>query len=147
MPRLPPVAGKPLIERLNISEMQLRREIGPEKVDAAIAEFKQAAAQNPALIPALYQQPDPYAWMAKQVETMRLQREIGNDPSGYRAKLEAEIRAKLEAEMQAAQPAAPAPVSPAARLAPSLANARSAAPRASGAWAGPTPLQDIFPPR
>lgn len=133
-----------LNERLNISEMQLRRDLGPEKVDEAVAEFKQAAAKNPNLMPQLYQQPDPYAWMAKQVEVLRMQREIGEDPAGYRAKLEAEVRAKIEAEMQATQPAE-RPVSPAARLAPSLANARSAAPRASGAWVGPMPLEQMFP--
>lgn len=127
-----------LNERLNMSEMQLRRELGPEAVDAAITEFKQAAAKNPALMPALYQQPDPYAWMAKQVEVMRFQKEVGEDPAAYKARL----RAEWEAEQSAVQPAAP--VSPAARLNPSLANARSAAPRATGAWAGPTPLEDIL---
>ena len=127
-----------LNERLNMSEMQLRREIGAEAVDSAIAEFKQAAAKNPALMPALYQQPDPYAWMAKQVEVMRFQKEVGEDPAAYKARL----RAEWEAEQSAVQPAAP--VSPAARLNPSLANARSAAPRATGAWAGPTPLEDIL---
>jgi hypothetical protein len=133
-----------LNERLNISEMALRREIGEEKVEAVKAEFVQAMRSNPALQAQLYQQPDPYAWAAKQVEVMKLQREIGDDPAAYRAKL----RAEIEAEMNAAQPAAPvAPVSPAARLAPSLANARSAAPRGSGAWAGPTPLEELFPAR
>lgn len=127
-----------LNERLNMSEMQLRRELGPEAVDAAITEFKQAMAKNPGLQAQLYQQPDPYAWMVKQVEVMRFQKEVGEDPAAYKARL----RAEWEAEQGAAQPAAP--VSPAARLNPSLANVRSAAPRASGAWAGPTPMDDIL---
>ena len=129
--------------RLNMSEIQARKEYGAEAVEAAAAEFKQAMQANPSLRQELYQQPHPYEWLMKRAETLKLQKEIGDDPAAYRARL----RAEIEAEMQAAQPAAPAPVSPAARLAPSLANARSAAPRASGAWNGPTPLQELFPPR
>lgn len=127
-----------LNERLNMSEMQLRREIGAEAVDAAINEFKEAAAKDPSLFPKLYQQPDPYGWLAKQVEVMRFQREVGEDPAAYKARL----RAEWEAEQAAAQPAAPA--APAVRLNPSLANVRSAAPRSNGAWAGETPLADIL---
>jgi hypothetical protein len=135
-----------LNERLNSSEMMLRREIGAEAVEAAIADFKQAAQSDPTLFPKLYQQPDPYGWLAKHVEVLRMQREIGDDPKAYREKLIAEERAKWEAEYSGtAQPAAP--VSPAARMAPSLANARSAAPRSNGAWSGPTPLSDLFPNR
>jgi hypothetical protein len=132
-----------LNERLNSSEMMLRREIGAEAVDAAIRDFKEAAKGDPTLFPKLYQQPDPYGWLAKHVEVLRMQREIGDDPTAYRAKLRAEIEAELASRGDAPLPPQ-APVSPAARLAPSLANARSAAPRASGAWSGPTPLEDIF---
>jgi hypothetical protein len=128
-----------LNERLNTSELLLRKEIGPEAVDAAISEFKEAAKGDPSLFQKLYQQADPYGWMAKQVEVMKMQREIGSDPAAYKAKL----RAEWEAE-RAAAAEVPPPVSPAARLAPSLANARSAAPRATGAWAGPTPMEDIL---
>jgi hypothetical protein len=132
-----------LNERLNSSEMMLRREIGAEAVDAAIKDFKEAAKGDPTLFPKLYQQPDPYGWLAKHVEVLRMQREIGDDPTAYRAKLRAEIEAELASRGDAPLPPQ-APVSPAARLAPSLANARSAAPRAAGAWSGPTPLEDIF---
>lgn len=130
-----------LNERLNVSEMMLRKELGGEAVDAAIAEFKQAMARDPSLQAKLYQQPDPYGWMAKQVEVMRFQREVGEDPKAYKERL----RKEWEAEQAAMQPAAP--VSPAVRMNPSLANVRSAAPRASGAWAGETPLTELFPPR
>jgi len=127
-------------ERLNISQAAAQREHGAEAVAAAAEEFRQAMQQNPALREQLHQQLDPYAWVMKQSEAMRMQREISADPAAYRAKL----RAEIEAEMQATQPAAPVPVSPALRLNPSLANARSAAPRASGDWAGPTPLGQLF---
>ena len=133
-----------LNERLNTSELLLRKELGAEKVDAAIAEFQAAAKADPTLFPNLYSQPDPYAWMHKQVERIRAQAEIGDDPASYRAKIEAELRAKWEAE----HGAPPAPrVSPAAGLAPSLANARSAASRSAPTFTGPTPLGDMFPAR
>lgn len=133
-----------LNERLNLSQAAAMREHGVEAVTAATEEFRAAMAQNPALQAQLYQQLDPYNWVMKQVEVLRLQREIGDDPKAWRERVIAEERAKWEAEFGGGQPAAAAPVSPAARMPPSLANARSAAPRANGAWSGPTPLEDIF---
>jgi hypothetical protein len=133
-------------ERLNISQAAAMREHGAEAVTAATEEFRQAMAQNPALQAQLYQQVDPYAWVMQQAEALRLQREIGTDPKGWRERVIAEERAKWEAEYSGATPPA-APVSPAARLNPSLATARSAAPRSNGAWSGPTPLSDLFPNR
>lgn len=132
-----------LNERLNTSELMLRREIGAEKVEAAIAEFKEAAKGDPSLFPKLYAQPDPYGWMAKQVEVMRLQKEIGEDPGAYRARLIAEERAKWEAERGEAPLTAPTR-SPAAGLPPSLASARNAAPRGATPFTGPPPLEDVF---
>lgn len=146
-----------LNERLNMSQIQVQREFGAEVVAAAAAEFKAAMVDNPALEAELHQQIHPYdwvmqqvqkgkpeGWLKQQVEVARMRRELEADPAGFRAKL----RAEFEAEMNATQPAAPinqaAPVSPAARLNPSLANVRSAAPRASGAWAGETPLKELF---
>jgi hypothetical protein len=130
-----------LNERLNISQAAAQREFGAEAVTAATEEFRQAMEKNPALRAQLYQQLDPYNWVMKQAEVIRLQREIGDDPKAYRERL----RAEIEAELNAA-PATP-PTSPAARLPPSLANARSAAPRSNGAWSGPTPLSELFPNR
>jgi hypothetical protein len=127
-----------LNKQLNWSEHQLRKEIGGEKVDAAVAEFKQHAAADPRLYTQLYQQIDPYGWMAGEVERLRLIRKVTTDPAGY----EAELRAKWEAE---ANGTAPAPrVSPAAKLPPSLANVRSALPRSSSAYTGPQSLDDIL---
>jgi len=128
--------------RLNFSEMAARDKHGDEVIEAAIVEFKQAAAINPSLVSTLHQQIHPYAWLVKEVEGLRLKREIGTDPAAYRAKL----RAEIEAEMNAGQSGAPQqpPISPAARMAPSLANARSAAPRGAPAYSGPTDLDDIL---
>jgi hypothetical protein len=129
-----------LNERLNVSELLLRKELGAEKVDAAIAEFKQHAERDPRLYTQLYQQTDPYGWMAQEVERLRLIREVTTDPAGYEAKL----RAKWEAEA-GANGGQPAPrVSPVANLPPSLANARSALPRSSVAFTGPQSLDDIL---
>ena len=125
-------------ERLNNSEEALREKIGAEAVDALIAEFKAEATKNPALVQQLYQQRNPYAWVQKQVETMRLHREIGEDPAAFRAR----IIAEHEAARQAAEPLAR--VSPAAGMAPSLATARSVAGRSAPAYTGPTPLADIL---
>ena len=128
-----------LNERLNMSQMMLTKELGAEKVEAAVAEFKQHAQADPRLYTQLYQQPDPYGWMASEVDRLRLIREVTTDPAGYEAKL----RAKWEAE--GGTPQAPAPrVSPVAGLAPSLANVRSALPRSSAAYTGPQSLDDIL---
>ena len=127
-----------LNERLNMSQMMLTKEMGAEKVAAAVAEFKQHAQADPRLYTQLYQQTDPYSWMAGEVERLGLIRKVTTDPAGY----EAELRAKWEAE---ANGTAPAPrVSPAAKLPPSLANVRSALPRSSSAYTGPQSLDDIL---
>jgi hypothetical protein len=132
-----------LNERLNTSELLARQAHGAETVDAAIAEFKEAAKADPSLFPKLYGNPHPYDWMLKQVEKLRVQREMGDDPAAYRTKMEAEIRERVMAEMAQQQPQAPR-VSPAAGLAPSLANVRSAAPRSAPAFSGPPSLNDVL---
>ena len=137
------IQGVVLNERLNQSEMMLREKLGDDPVNAIITEFKQASAANPSLIQQLYAQVHPYQWAAKQVDILRAQREIGDDPAAYRARIEAEARAKWDAEHAANGTAQPR-VSPAAGMPPSLANARSVAGRAAPAFTGPTPLQDIL---
>jgi hypothetical protein len=135
------IQGVLLNERLNMSELLLRKELGAEKVDAAIAEFRQHAEADPRLYGQLYQHPDPYGWMAGEVERLRLIRKVTTDPAGY----EAELRAKWEAEAnEGSNGQAPPRVSPAAKLPPSLANVRSALPRSSGAYTGPQSLDDIL---
>ena len=127
--------------RLDVSEMMLRKEVGAETVDRLKTEFMAAANANRALWHELYKQPDPYAWAHQHMASLRFQREIGGDPDAYRAKLEAEIRAKLQAEM----PQGPEPVPPAVlpRQAPSLARVNSAAPR-NAVFSGPPSMDDIL---
>lgn len=129
-------------ERLNNSEMVLRSK--HEDVDEKIAVFAEAAQQNPALAAELQNQTHPYQWAYQWAQKEMARREIGDDPVAYRKRLEDEIRAQLtsQPETQPAMSAPRAPLPPA-----SLANARSAAPRSSEAWTGPTPLENIVKQR
>jgi hypothetical protein len=135
------MAREALNTRLHLSEAYARDRHGAEKVDAAVNEFKQAVSQNPALYQQMVQHPMPYEFVLQQAEALRLQREIGTDPTAYRARIEAEIRERVMAEMQGTA----APASRAPNLPPSLAGARSAAPRSMPAEAaGDMSLGDIL---
>ena len=129
-----------LNERLNNSEMMLREKIGDEKLGEYVEEFRQMAQADPTLFGKLYSQPHPYNWMTREVDRLRLVRDVGTDPAAYREKILAEGRAAWEAEK-----AAPAP-SPAAGMQPSLATARSVAGRTAGAWTGEPSLDDVLAP-
>src|SRR5207344_2486842 len=86
-----------LNDRLNLSEMLEREKHAPEAFEAAVAEFQAVAAQQPDLYTKLHAQRHPYGWLMKEIEKLRLTRELGDDPAGYKAKL----RAEWEAEQQA----------------------------------------------
>jgi hypothetical protein len=131
-----------LNERLNNSEMLLREKIGDEKLSEYVNEFRSMAEADPTLFGKLYSQPHPYNWLTREVDRLRLVRDVGDDPAAFRSKIEAEARAKWEAEAKAAPP----PVSPAAGLQPSLATARSVAGRTAGAWTGEPSLEDVLAP-
>ena len=131
-----------LNHQLNTSELLLREKIGDDKVAEYVNEFKLLAAKDESLYPKLYNQPHPYAWLQREVERQRVLRDVGDDPSAYRSKIEAEARAKWEAEAAVR----PAPVSPAAGLQPSLANARSVAGRTASTWTGEPSLEDVLAP-
>ena len=131
-----------LNERLNNSEMMLREKIGDEKVSEYVAEFRELANSDPTLFGKLYSQPHPYNWMTREVDRLRLVRDVGDDPAAFRAKIEAEARTRWEAEATTRA----APVSPAAGMQPSLANARSVAGRTAGQWSGEPSLEDVLSP-
>ena len=130
-----------LNERLNNSEMMLADKIGAEKLNEYVQEFRSLANADPTLFGKLYSQPHPYAWLTREVDRLRLVRDVGDDPAAFRAKIEAEARAKWEAEAKAQ----PAP-SPAAGMQPSLGTARSVAGRTAGAWSGEPSLEDVLAP-
>jgi hypothetical protein len=131
-----------LNERLNNSEERLREKIGDEKLNEYVNEFKQLAQRDQTLFGKLYSQTNPYAWMAREVDRLRHLREVGDDPSAYRARIEAEARAKWEAEAAAKPP----PPSPAAGMQPSLATARSVAGRTASTWTGEPSLEEVLAP-
>jgi hypothetical protein len=133
------VRGVVLNERLNTSEMMALDKHGKEVIDAETEYFQRRTQDDPRLWNELYSKPHPYQWMIDNNATARLHEEIGTDPAAYRARIAAEERAKWEAEGGAAQR-----VSPAAGLPPSLASARSAAPRGTNGFAGPPSLSDIL---
>lgn len=130
------VQGVVLNERLNVSEMMAVDKHGKDTVDAEAEYFQKRAAAEPRLFAELYSKPHPYQWMIDSNATARLHEEIGTDPAAY----EARLRAKWESE----RGTAPLPVSPAAGMPPSLANARSAAPRGTNGFSGPPTLDDIL---
>jgi hypothetical protein len=130
--------GVVLNERLNVSEMMAVDKHGKDVIEQETKYFQERAAADPRLFAELYSKPHPYQWMIDTNQTARLHEEIGNDPAAYRAKVVAEERAKWEGEQRG-----PA-ISPAAGLPPSLANARSAAPRGTNGFAGPQSLEDIL---
>ena len=134
------VRGVVLNERLNTSEMMALDKHGKEVIDKETEYFQRRTQADPRLWNELYSKPHPYAWMIENNATARLHEEIGTDPNAYRARIVAEERAKWEAENGAAAPR----VSPAAGLPPSLANARSSAPRGTNGYSGPLSMDDIL---
>jgi len=116
--------------------------------EESVNEAEQAfigALQSKTLDPADYQKvvssPNRYAAAVQWHKRQLAQKEIGDDPAAYRAKLEAEILAKhgLTAEGGAAQQQQPKPVMPS-----NLAGARNVGTRSGPAWSGPPSLEDIF---
>ena len=130
------VRGVVLNERLNTSEMMALDKHGKEVIDRETEYFQRRTQSDPRLWAELYSKPHPYQWMIDNNATARLHEEIGTDPAAYEAK----VRAKIEAERGADPP----PVSPAAGLPPSLASARSSAPRSSNGFQGPLSMDDIL---
>jgi hypothetical protein len=55
-----------LNKRLNASEDRLRKRIGASKVDGLVRDFKAAAIRSPMLLMMLYEQSDPYRWLAEE---------------------------------------------------------------------------------
>lgn len=119
-------------ERFNTSEMLVRNQHAD--TDEVVEVFMEAARSNPALAAALQQQRHPWQFAYNEGKRMRMLKEVGDDPSAYRAKVEAEVRA----EMLKSQPA------PALNLPASLNGARSVATRSAPGFSGPPPLDAIL---
>ncbi len=112
------------------------------KVDDAEQAFI-GALQQGRLDPADYRRvvnsPNRYAeavrWHQRQVASA----EIGDDPSAFKARVEAELREKILAELNGGQGQRFAPATPS-----NLAGARNVGARSGPAWSGPASLTDIF---
>jgi hypothetical protein len=115
---------------------------GSDAVTSAIAEWQTTVAQQ-ALAPHEVEMVANAPNKFDAVVQWHKQREILKDPDGYRSKIEAELRAKIEAEMRGQQ-AAPANRPNPTVMPSNLSTVRNVGSRAGPAWAGPTPLQDIF---
>ena len=105
--------------------------------------FFEAADQNPGLYQQLRTHPMPAQFVYDMGRKIKMQREIGDDPEAYKARL----REELMAEIQSQQAPQQAPQSQAAKAPPpkSLAGTPSAQPRDDrGRFAGPASLEDIL---
>jgi hypothetical protein len=139
----------PQFEQINQQLLAIARDnaetrFTPETVNEAEQAFI-SALQSQKLDPADYQKvvssPNRYAAAVQWHKRQIAQAEIGDDPSAFKAKLEAELREKITAELQGEQPAQQQrqPVMPS-----NLAGARNVGSRSGPAWSGPTALNDIF---
>lgn len=127
-------------QRAEISEMIARQKYGDEAVDQAHQVFSEAVQKNPALQQAMLQQQNPWDYVYREGTKLLALKEIGEDPKAYRERIREEIRQ----ELLQSQTSQPSPSAAASGLPPSLASARSSAPRSSVAFTGPTPLDSIL---
>lgn len=105
--------------------------------------FFETADANPGLYQQLRQHQSPAQFAYDMGRKIKMQREIGDDPEAYKARL----REELMAEIQSQQAPQQAPQSQAAKAPPpkSLAGTPSAQPRDDrGRFAGPASLEDIL---
>jgi len=130
-----------LNDRMNFSETLVRDKIGT-RLDGYVDDFKRAMETDPTLGGKLVMQRHPFEWLVKEVDRLRVLRDVGDDPASFRERLVAEERAKWEAEAAARGPAVPQ-AAPLPNMAPSLATARSVASRSTPAWTGEATEQDV----
>lgn len=130
------------VERSNMSQL-MAKQAYPD-LDEKVEFFVEQAQKNPALVAEMKSHPHPFEFAYKKALQLQTLAEIGDDPVAYRERMREQLRSELLTQPadSAAAPAQRAPLPPA-----SLANARSAAPRSSDAWNGPTPLENIVKQR
>lgn len=110
--------------KLETSRFLAEEKFGAEKVQAAYEYFD----KNPHLSGQLLTSPSPFHAAVKEYERHQAMTEIGEDPSAYRARVEAEVRERILAEYNV-QPKPTAPP-PSLSSAPSVSAGK--APVASG---------------
>jgi len=127
-----------LNERFNTSEMIARQ--AHADIDEKIEVFKTAMEKNPALYAQMQADRHPWEFAYREGARMLLAQEMGDDPTAYRSKLEAEIREKVMAELGHTSTTPAASKTP---LPASLAGARSSAARSAPSFTGPTPFDQV----
>lgn len=142
----------PQFQRLNqtlLANAQLIASVkyGDDKVAAADQAFMEAVNSGK-LDPVEYQRvttaPNIFAAAVQWHQRQLAQAEIGDDPSAYRAKVEAEILAKYGIQPGTQQQAQPGQQAAPAVMPSNIAGARNVGSRSGPAWSGPPSLQDIF---
>ena len=120
---------------------------GDDKVEAADKAFMEAV-QSGKIDPADYQKvtssPNIFTAAVQWHQRQLAQAEIGDDPTAYRAKVEAEILAKYGIQPGTQQQAQPGQQAAPVVMPSNIAGARNVGSRSGPAWSGPPTLQDIF---
>lgn len=97
--------------------------------------FQEMVAQNPAVIDAMLNNPNPAEYIYNEAKKHAEFKDF-SDPEAYKQKLREELRKELEAELEAKTKP---------RLPPDLAQAPSAGGQTTKPqWSGPTPMRDIL---
>lgn len=110
--------------KLETSRFLAEEKFGAEKVQAAYEFFD----RNPHLSGQLLTSPSPFHAAVKEYEKHQAMTEIGEDPSAYRARVEAEIRERILAEYNVQ----PKPTAPPPSLSSASSVSAGKAPVASG---------------
>jgi hypothetical protein len=144
---LTPVQQALQSQREEFSRMMAIEKFGEGAINEAYQALAGLKAANPAEFQAAYSKvmssPHPFGSLVNWHAQQKTLSEIGTDPEAYREKIKAEILAEMQAN--GGQPGALA--APAAAMPSNFATARNVGTRAGPAWAGPTPLADIFASR
>jgi len=136
------IATQQFNQKLDMSEMVMRSQVGDEVVDSATDAFLTAKSKDPSLDIQLRNAPNPYGFVVNWHKQQTALAEIGTDPEAYKSTLREELKKELQEEL-AAQAAseiqAPTPTAP-----PSLSKTPNLGKREQPQWSGPTSLDELF---
>lgn len=125
--------GRVTGQKMEMSRFLAERDFGKDVVAEAYAYFDEHPQESQALL----NEVSPFHAAVDHYKRMKAAQEIGSDPDGYRARIEAEIRQKILAEQAAESVKQPS-------RGPSLASQPNLGSRQGAEWSGPTPLDDIL---
>ena len=113
-------------DRVAMSEMVVKVNVGAEKYDPAIAAFETAAKANPALVTAMLAAPIPAQYAYEQGNSILFMKEVGDNPEAYKERLKKELIAELAGKTAVDEKQATIDGLP-----KTIANAGTAAPQAN----------------